>query len=258
MYLKYLLAAILTCIWLCNPSIAGAQGREILVLAPGAIKPALDAVIPEFEKKTGNKVKVTYGSALKTAQLTAKGEAVDVPILEAPYQDVLASGTVVASTAIPIARVSLGMAIKRHAHAHKPDISTPAALKQTLLAARSIGAPNSTRGSAAGPMFDQVLEKLGITAQVGPKIKRGHPGDPAIKMIGTGEVEVGVGFISEMLDAHLLVVGKLPKEVAPPATFVGFLSLHAKNPGAAKALLDYLASPTAAAIYTVHQVDPGR
>jgi molybdate transport system substrate-binding protein len=44
-------------------------------------------------------------------------------------------------------------------------------------------------------------------------------------------------------------VGMLPKEVSPRTALVGFISTHAKNPEAAKALLNYISSPEAMAVY---------
>ena len=72
-----------------------------------------------------------------------------------------------------------------------------------------------------------------------------------------GQVEIGVTFLSEMLDAGIDVVGPLPAEIAPPTTLVGFVSTHAKDPAAAKALLAYLSAPDAAAVYRAHGMEPG-
>jgi molybdate transport system substrate-binding protein len=254
--MKCLLLSVVAVLALGNLYTAGAQSNEITLIAPGGIRDAVEQLIPGFEAKTGIKVKATFGSGLGTKKQVASGEAFDVPIIQPPYPEVLASGNVVAGSATTLASVSVGIAARRGAV--KPDISTPAAVKRTLLAAKSIAYPNPAGGAAAGVSFDQTLKKLGIAEQVESKLKRAQGGAGAMAMAAKGEVEIGVTFVSEMGDPGVDIVGPFPKEMAPPTTLVGFVSSHAKDPGAAKALLDYLSSPAAASVYKAHGMQPGR
>jgi molybdate transport system substrate-binding protein len=59
-----------------------------------------------------------------------------------------------------------------------------------------------------------------------------------------------------MSDPGIDIVGTLPKEVSPWTPLVGFISTHAKNPEAAKALLQYLSSPAAIAAYKAAGMQP--
>ena len=235
---------------------AGAQTNEITLIAPGGIRDAVEQLIPGFEARTGHKVKATFGSGLGTKQQVAKGEAFDVPIVQPPYPEVLSSGNVVTGSATTLASVSVGIAVRKGAP--KPDISTTAAVKKLLLEAKSIAYPNPAGGAAAGVSFDETLKKLGIAAQVESKLKRAQGGAAAMAMAANGEAEIGVTFVSEMGDPGVDIVGPFPKEIAPPTTLVGFVSSHAKDPAAAKSLLDYLSSPGAAAVYKAHGMQPGR
>jgi len=72
-----------------------AGAAEITLIAPGGIRAAVEQMIPAFEKKTGHKVKATFGSGNGTKAQVTKGEAFDVPIVQPPYPEVLASGNVV-------------------------------------------------------------------------------------------------------------------------------------------------------------------
>jgi molybdate transport system substrate-binding protein len=234
---------------------AGAQTNEITLIAPGGIRDAVEQLIPGFEAKTGHKVKATFGSGLGTKQQVANGEAFDVPIVQPPYPDVLASGNVVTGSATTLASVSVGIAVRKGAP--KPDISTTAAVKKLLLEAKSIAYPNPAGGAAAGVSFDDTLKKLGIAAQVESKLKRAQGGAAAMAMAAKGEAEIGVTFVSEMGDPGVDIVGPFPKEIAPPTTLIGFVSSHAKDSAAAKSLLDYLSSPGAAAVYKAHGMQPG-
>ena len=234
---------------------AGAQTDEITLIAPGGIRAAVEKLIPGFEQKTGYKVKATFGSGLGTKQQVAHGDAFDVPIVQPPYEEVLASGNVVAGSATTLASVAVGVAVRKGAA--RPDISTPEAVKRTLLAAKSIAFPDPAGGAAAGVSFTETLRKLGIAEQIQPKIKRAQGGAGAMGMAAKGEVEIGLTFLSEMDDSGIDIVGPLPREISTPTTLIGFEGSRARNPAAAKALLDYLSSPDAAVVYKSLRMQPG-
>src|ERR1700681_1600724 len=254
--MKYLLSsAMLVVLVLGNPHGGRAQ-TEVTLIAPGGIRTSIEQLIPGFEKKTGYKVKATFGSGGGTKKQVVQGDAFDVPVLQPPLQEVFASGNVVAGTQTPLASVSVGVAVRKGAP--KPDISTPEAVKKMLLAAKSVAYPNAASGAAAGVSFDETLKKLGIADQMQPKIKPAQGGAGAMAMAASGEVEIGLTFLSEMENPGIDIVGPLPREISPPTVLVGFVSAHAKDPAAAKALLDYLSSPEAAAVYKAQGMQPGR
>ena len=148
---------IVVAVWLAlglGNSNAQAQ-REVTLVAPGGIRAAIEQLTPGFERKTGIKLKATFGSGAGTKQQVVRGEPFDVPIVQPPYQEVLASGKVVASSATPLANVSVGVAVRKGTP--KPDISTPEALKRTLLGAKSIAYPDPGGGAAAGVSFEESI-----------------------------------------------------------------------------------------------------
>jgi molybdate transport system substrate-binding protein len=229
---------------------------EITLIAPGGIRAAVEQMIPAFEKKTGRKVKATFGSGLGTKAQVAKGEPFDVPIVQPPYPEVIASGNVVTKTETPLAYVLIGIAV-RPGMKH-PDISTVEAVKKTLLSAKSISYPNPAGGAAAGVSFEETMKKLGIADQMKPKIKLAQGGAGAMKMLADGQVEIGLTFVSEIItEPGVEVVGPLPESVSPPTRLVGFIGAHAKDPQAAKQLLDYLSSADAAKVYKERGMVPG-
>ncbi len=253
--MKVLLSSAIIALALGNPYSARAQS-EVTLIAPGGIRAAVEQLIPGFEQKTGHKVKATFGSGLGTKQQVARGEAFDVPIVQPPYPEVLASGHVVVKSARPLASVAVGIAVRKGAP--KPDISTAEAVKRTLLAAKSVSYPNAAGGAAAGVSFEETLKKLGIAEEIEPRLKRAQGGANAMAMVAKGEAEIGLTFLSEMNEPGIDVVGALPKAISTPTTLVGFVSTHAQDPAAAKALLDYLSSPEAAAVYKAQRMQPGR
>jgi len=248
------LSAALLVALLATP--AAARADEITLIAPGGIAAAIQKLIPAFEEATGHKVKATFGSGLGTKAQVARGEPFDVPIVQPPYPEVIASGYVIAATAVPLASVSVGIAVRKGVP--KPDISTPASVKRLLLSASSIAYPNAASGAAAGVSFEETLKALGIADEVQPKIKRAQGGAGAMAMVARGEVEIGVTFLSEMNADGIEIVGALPREISTPTQLVGFVSARSASPDAARALLEYLSSPSAAAVYRSVGMQPAR
>ncbi len=260
---RILLPVVGVAILLSISSTARSQ-TEVTLIAPGGIRAPIEQLIPGFEKKTGYKVHATFGSGGGTKQQVIRGDVFDVPIVQPPLPDVIASGNVLESTATPLASVAVGVAVKKGAP--KPDISTTEAVKKMLLSAKSIVCPDAATGAAAGVSINEMLKRLGIDEQIEPKLKRPHGNGPGgagggavvSAMVGKGEAEIGMTFVSEMNDPGIDIVGPLPREVSPWTPLVGFVSAHAKNPEAAKALLQYLSTPEAAAVYKSVGMQPGK
>jgi ABC-type molybdate transport system substrate-binding protein len=66
-----------------------ASAAEITLVAPGGIRAAVEQMIPAFEKKTGHKVKPTFGSGNGTKAQVTKGDAFDVPSCSRPIPECL-------------------------------------------------------------------------------------------------------------------------------------------------------------------------
>ena len=253
---KYLISLAIVATFLLGNSLSAGAQTEITLIAPGGARAPLEKLVPAFESKTGYKVKMTIGSGLGTKKQVIQGDAFDVPIVQAPLADVIASGNVVASTETPLATVAVGIAVKKGAP--KPDISTPEAVKKLLLAAKTISYPDPAGGAAAGVSFAETIKKMGIAGQIQSKIKLAQGGAAAMADVAKGDAEIGLTFVSEMADPGIDIVGPLPREISTPTALVGYISSHAKNPAAAKALLDFISSPEAAAVYKAQGMQPGR
>ncbi|MFZ2069101.1 MAG: substrate-binding domain-containing protein [Xanthobacteraceae bacterium] len=137
--------------------VSGLQAAELQVLAGGAMTAPLKELATQFEGTSGHKLVFRFGTTPELIKLATTGGAFDLGIVPREvYKDAGAQGHFAAGTPTDIARVGLGIAVR--SGAHKPDISTPDALKQTLLRAQSIA---TIPASAAGA---QVLEHLKLLA----------------------------------------------------------------------------------------------
>lgn len=237
---------------LCPP--ARAQS-ELVVIAPRGIRGAVEQLLPAFERNTGRKVRAEYTSGGDVTVRVLRGDPFDLAILHPPYPRELASGNINADSARTLASAALAVAVRKSAPL--PDIHTGDALRQTLLSVASIALPGAN-GATAGPIFDEVIRKLGIADQVKPKIRLVASGDAAMDMVAKGEAEVGLTYLSEMSQPGISPVGVVPRDLAEPSFYAGVTGAHTTQPTAARALLEYLASPEAAAIYKEQKMQPER
>jgi molybdate transport system substrate-binding protein len=253
-----IVAIVLACGW------AGVRAQaqsEVTLLAVGPMRAPTQKIIAGFEAKTGRKVKVTYGNGVETRRMVAKGQPLDVSIIIAPFPGALTSGSIVLNSAAPIASILTAVGVPKGRP--KPDISTPDAVKKALLAAKRIGYEDPDFTVAGqGPL--EALTKLGIAEQVAPKseVELG-PGAQGISpeatrntvktatRLANGDIDIGMLMLSDMLPEKdkYDIVGVLPRNVTAPVPVVGFISAHASDPAGAKALLEYLASSDAQAIW---------
>jgi molybdate transport system substrate-binding protein len=253
--MKRLLASAVLAFAVGGSTCAGAV--ELTLIAPGGIRAAVNQMLPDFERKTGNTVKATFGSGGGTRERVVKGEPFDVPIVQLPYEDVIKSGHVVAASETPLANVSVGLAVR--AGAPRPEISTADAVKKLLIGAKSISYPNAANGAAAGVSFDETLKKLGIAEEIKPKIKIAQGGAGAMALLAKGEIDYGFTFVSEIItEPGVEAVGPLPRDISTPTFLAAFLSADSRNPEAAKALISFLSSPEAAAVYKARGMLPGK
>jgi molybdate transport system substrate-binding protein len=154
-----------------------------------------------------------------------------------------------------LASSGVGIAVK--AGAPKPDIATPEALKKTLLAAKSIAYSEPSAGGASGVHFAKLLERLGIAEAMRPKTKYPPPGGFSAALLLTGEAELAVQQKPELLHvAGTEIVGLLPGELNLVTVFAAGIMPKSRNADAAKALIEMLLAPEAAALFRAKGLDP--
>jgi molybdate transport system substrate-binding protein len=232
---------------------ASARAAEIKVLASNGVKAALEELAPAFERATGNKVSITFGLAAVLKRQIEAGEAFDVAILtSAGIEDLAKQGKVDAGSRAAIARSGVGIGIRQGAP--RPDIGTPDALKRTLLSAKSI---SWAKEGASGVYFASVLERIGIAQQMKPKVVLAPSGAEVGKLVAGGQVELGVILVNELMAAPgVEVLGPLPPELQNYTAFHAGVGAASKN-AAAGALIRFLTTPSAGAVFKAKGQEPG-
>ena len=235
--------------------VQAASAADVHVMISSGFHGAYSELASAFERATGNHLITTRGPSMGDSPEAiparlSRGESADVVILDGGAADELGKrGLVQSDTKVVLARSLIGMVVRQGAE--KPDIGSVAALRNTLLAAKSIAYSDSGSGTYLSTIL---FEKLGVTDQIAAKSRkvRGPPsGEPAAAVVARGEAEIGLQQVAELIHVPgITFVGALPAEVQPMFSFAGVLTRTAKEPDAARALLAFLSSREAAPAIT--------
>jgi molybdate transport system substrate-binding protein len=234
-----------------------AEPVEITVLTSVALTSAMDELAPQFERATGNKLKIGYSLIADIKKRVIAGESADVIMLSRPAMDDLQKqDKFVAGSVIDVAGTPVAIAAK--AGAPKPDISSPEALKAALLAAKSIVYADPTKGGASGVYFATVIDKLGIAEQLKARTIL-VPGPQAADVVARGEAELGVAQASEIVPVSgAQLVGPLPGELGSLTQVTAAIGAGSKQAEAAKSLIQFLTGPSAAAVFKAKGFQQGK
>jgi molybdate transport system substrate-binding protein len=237
------------------------DAAELKVLSSGALKLALVQLAPDFQRSSSNAVTIEYDVGASVANRIQKGESADVAIvLRSQLQTLETQGKIVQGSRVNIASVGVGVAVRKETS--KPVISSIEEFKRALLSARSIGYNDPASGSATGVYTAGMLTRLGIAQDLSAKIKLlTPPGDEFEKVfqgLVKGEIEMQIAQISEIVvSPGVDLVGPLPGEIQNVTSLAAGIVTTTKAPKAARALVDFLSSPAAAALLKANGFQPG-
>ncbi|MBI4194348.1 MAG: substrate-binding domain-containing protein [Betaproteobacteria bacterium] len=228
---------------------AAAEAAEIKVLSSYGMRAVMLDVVPRFEKATGHMVAIEFATPRVIAKSVADAEAADVVISAGGD---LAKGQVLPESITAVARTVMGVAVRTDAP--KPDISSPDAVKRALLAAKSV----SYDDGLAAVHFTKVLDNWGIADDIKRKTTIGsRPPRRVGDLVASGEVEIGVYVISLLIGIPgIEVVGPLPEDLQHASGTNAAVMAGARDAEAAKALIDFLRTPDAAAVIRAKGMKP--
>lgn len=245
--------AIVAAVGLAMALAPAARAAELKILAGGSMTASLKELGPRFEKATGHKLDISFAGTPELIKMATSDNPFDAAVVPVDvYKNAEARAKFAAGPAGNIARVGYGVAVK--AGAPKPDISTPDKFKAAMLAAKSI---TLYPESAAGAYVMKTFEKLGIADAMKTKLKaQAAPGGIA-KAVADGEAQYGVFLTNVLIAPGVEPVGPFPGDLQNELVFAGAVAGDSKNAAAAKALLDYLQSPEAVAVFRAKGITPG-
>ncbi len=205
----------------------------------------------EYGRIRGVEVVIESVGGVDAARRVQSGEPFDVVVLSADAIEALIDGGYVAAdsrTDLVHSRVAIGI----RSGAKRPDVSSEEALRQTVLAARTVGYSTGPSGTALLKLFG----RWGITDTIRDRIVQAPPGVPVGQLVASGESELGFQQYSEMMDLPgLEMLGTMPPGTEIISTFTAGICTASKQSAAARELLDFLGSPDRAEIKRRHGME---
>jgi molybdate transport system substrate-binding protein len=252
MDMSSLTTSILTLAIVLAP-IATARAAELKILAGGSMTASLNELGPQFERVSGHKLTIAFDSTPNLIKTITSGAPFDLGVVPVDvFKDAAARARFASGPTINIAHVGYGVAVR--AGAPKPDVSTPDALKQTLLKAQSIA---FLPESAAGAYVLRVFERLGIAEAMAAKTKVQATTGEIAKAVARGDAELGVFLTNVLIAPGVELAGSFPAELQQDLVFAAAMAADTKEAQAAKAFIDFLQTPEAAAVLKAKGMTPG-
>ncbi|WP_206958237.1 substrate-binding domain-containing protein [Trinickia acidisoli] len=228
------------------------EGAPLSGISSMATRHVLAELVDDYERRWGQRVRIESVGGVDAARRVSEGEPFDIVVLAADAIDRLTTARRIDPTSrIDLARSGMAIAVARGAP--HPGIGTQAAMRDTLLAARRIGYSTGPSGTHLLSLF----ERLGIAETMASRIVQVPPGVPVGSLLANGEVELGFQQLSELMHLRdIEVVGSLPPETQSFTVFRAAVCTVSTCKDAAKALLSFLASPSAAPAIRRHGMEP--
>ena len=178
------------------------SGAEFTLLCDADLQSAMQELIPEFESTSGHRVKVSF-----ITERPRGHEMVDLAIASPRRWS-----TPTAQRDF-VARVGIGIAVRKGAA--KPDISSVAAFKRTLLEARNIAvrAPAADDWPPGADMM-RMFDRLGIKPDLEPKLTLVRTPATVTEQVASGNSEIGLTYVNLIVaDPGVDLAGPLPAEL---------------------------------------------
>jgi molybdate transport system substrate-binding protein len=217
---------------------------EISVFSSGAPAEVEKVIAQEFARTSEHRVTFTVATPAEIQLKLKAGATPDIVVMPAPIIDSLVKVGTLRPGRVDLARVGIGVIVRQGAP--RPDISTVEDVRKMLLAARSIVHSDPDGGGFAGVAIARMLREMGIADVIKPKVIHRFAIDGGAKLVASGEAEVGLFNISEVLSAKgVTLVGALPPAVQSYIIFAATLHSGSASPEVALSFIKALSSPTA-------------
>ena len=225
--------------------------NEVRLFSTLAFKGAVERLAGQYQAAARVRLDGNFAPTIDLLKRLREGERADVVILTREgLEELIGEGAVVAASKIDLARSWVAIAVK--AGEPHPDISTEAALRATLLAARSVA---YSKIGASGIYFAELIQKMGIASEINARatITAGLTAE----RLNTGEADLAVQQLSELKQvAGNEVVGPIPRELQMPAVFTAGRTASSQKVAQAGALLKYLVSAEVAPVLRECGLEP--
>jgi molybdate transport system substrate-binding protein len=231
---------------------AGDMSARIVCISSMATRLVLVELAAAFERQSGHRVEIESVGGVDAARRVQAGESFDVVVLASDAIARLVDfGHLVAGSRVDLVRSPVALAVP--AGAPRPDLTTEAAVRNAVRAARRIGYSTGPSGTHLARLF----ERWGVAGEIQGRIVQAPPGVPVAALLGRGDVELGFQQLSELLHQDgVEVVGTLPATIEFITVFSAALCPGSTQTAAAREMLAFMASPACDAAKRRHGMEP--
>jgi molybdate transport system substrate-binding protein len=233
-----------------------AGAADLKVISAGAVRGLIAQVIDDYSRQTGQKFDFTIGTTGQLRNIIATGQPADLLIVSVPLMGELEKiGKFVPGSRADLGRVGIGVAIRDGANV--PDVSTPDAFKQALVAARAVAYTDPAAGGTSGIHFAGVTERLGIADLIKQKAVLTNGGREAAIEVAEGRAEMAIIFVSEAIAVKgVKVAGLLPPALQDYSAYAAAIPANSTDAAAARAFIAFIASPEMAERWRSNGFEP--
>lgn len=223
------------------------HAAEMHVLSAAAMQSVFKDIRDEFQRTTGYRLVPHYGTIGAVNEWTMGGEEADLIISSSQSMPSLVyQGKIQAGSQTAICQTGVGVVV---AEGIELSVNSVEDFKRALLAARAVVYADPARGGAAGIHVAKVIEQLGLTEQLRPKLRLAAGGDITEVTLSLGPTALGITQISEIADKpQAQLAGPLPEELQNYTVFVAGVPANTPQSDGATALLKFLRNPKAIAV----------
>jgi molybdate transport system substrate-binding protein len=235
-------------------AVTSASAAELRFLCVDALQPAMPELLPQFQQATGHHVRISYANVGTNTELLRKGEQADLAMVSPQqWESLQKEGKIDPTVRVVVGKVGVGLFVRKGAL--RPDVGSIGALKQTLLAASSIAVRDPGRGSPVGARIVALFERLGIQDEIKPKLRL--TAEPPFDAVISGRAEIGFSTMAEIAASSVVdLVGAVPVELQNFIVYTAAVPVAAKEPAAAKALIEFLGSHPAISVLKSKGIEP--
>jgi len=237
---------------LCLVPAAAAQSSSVHLLVSNGLKASMENLHTTCEASAGHPLDIRYNSTASLKKSIEAGERFDVTLITTEaIEDLVKQGKLAADSKMSIGRSELGIGIK--SGLPKPDVKTVDGLKRALLEVKSITYPQD--GASRG-YIEKMFDRLGIAADVKPKIILAPGSGPATQSVADGKAGFVITLFSEILPIKGVdILGALPGEFQSDIKFSAGASTTASDRQAAKAVIACVTGSKATPLLKANGID---
>ncbi|WP_338512769.1 molybdate ABC transporter substrate-binding protein [Pseudomonas trivialis] len=223
-----------------------AQADEVQVAVAANFTAPIQAIAADFEKDTGHKLVASYGATGQFYTQIKNGAPFEVFLSadDTTAQKLENEGDTVKGSRFTYAVGTLALWSTKDGYVDaKGEV-----LKENQFKHLSIANP---KAAPYGLAATQVLAKQGLTEQVKDKLVEGQNITQAYQFVSTGNAELGFVALSQIYKDGKVTHGSawiVPASLHDPIKQDAVILTRGKDNAAAKALVDYLKGPKAAAV----------